>query len=121
MDDAAGCKAQFVGSRRSFILLNGQNNKSFRNLMCCHVLWNEGPLKNSPWELEHERGVHACLTLTAHDSSKGPSMQNAGASENCVLGRPSESQCRLFYLDLYLERVTFFEPLPPVRSLGRHR
>lgn len=26
-----------------------------------------------------------------------------------------------FYLDLYLERVTFFEPLPPVRSLGRHR
>lgn len=66
----------------------------------------------------------ACMpafTLTAHDSSKGPPMQNAGASENCVLDRPSESQCKLFYLDLYLERVTFFEPLPPVRSLRRHR
>lgn len=45
-------------------------------------------------------------------------MQSAGASENCVLDRPSESQCKQFYLDLYLERVTFFEPLPPVRSLG---
>lgn len=38
-----------------------------------------------------------------------------------VLDRPSESQCKQFYLDLYLERVTFFEPLPPVQSLGRHR
>lgn len=42
-------------------------------------------------------------------------------SLKAVLARPSELQFKPFYLDLYLERVTFSELLLPVRSHRRHR
>lgn len=75
--------------------------------------------------VQHGSGAHARRPRTPNlhaPAVEDPScLREQIPSEAIYSKRPSELKCKLYYLDLYLERVTCSELLLPVRSHGQCR
>lgn len=115
MDAAANCKFHCVSPFFFPVewVKKAKNKKFFRKQICYHVLWNEEPWRSS---LPPGVGVSMKVVLNARRprilNLHAPNVEDPYClreqipSETIYSKRPSQLPFKLYYLDLYLERVT---------------